>query len=128
LDGMFVFELEEKRLAATPITVTDDIETISVNESSTVSDISPNEPSTVADAVQGLGGGLTNVENTLHIGDGGGENEVDGDACEDADDEESQSITVGSPSGNSRGYLNDKDNDWDPWNGIAAPDGWFFPG
>jgi hypothetical protein len=41
LDGMFVFELEEKRLAATPITVTDDIETISVNESSTVSDISP---------------------------------------------------------------------------------------
>ena len=128
LDGMFVLELEEKRIAATPITVTDDIETISANESSTVEDISANEPSTVADAVQGLGGVVTNVENTLPIGDGGGENEVDGDAGEDADDEESQSITVGTPSGNARGYLNDKDNDWDPWKGIAAPDGWFFPG
>jgi len=100
---MFVLKLEEKRLAATTITVTDDIETISANESSTVEDISANEPSTVADAVQGLGGVVTNVENTLPIRDGGGENEVDGDAGEDADDDESQSITVGTPSGKKTG-------------------------
>ena len=113
-DGMYVLELEEKRLAVTPVTVTDAAEVKCANEPCTVAD-------TVKDKAvdNGIGGVVTNADNTLPIGDRGG-SEVGDDACQ-----ESQDVTDTSPSGNARGYLDDKDKDWDPGKGARYGAGRF---
>ena len=68
---------------------------------------------------------LCRHNDTLPIGDRGNKTGADCNACEDDD---VQDATNNSPSGNSRGYLNDKDNDWDLWKGVRAPEDWSFFG
>ena len=99
LDGMYSLDQEEKRLRAQA--VIDKNQQQSGSLVTTPTNLSQPAAPSVPTTIQGNNGFVQTLQ--------GGDNS-----------------TVSNIS--SRGYLNDKDTDWEPWNGVTAPDGWYFDG